>query len=180
MSANGSNFAVGVLGVGPNNGFPGTSTVLTALPGVLNNGVLINEPAGTVVFGPNPISSTGNIPIAGSPTSTVVVQFNNGSTFNGGATSSTVPVMFDSGGVTGTIPSSVYTGSVVNGAVPVGTTISVYTADTHTLLYSYTTTATNTPTVTGTTMNTGYEPFAQGPVYVSYNPTGYGATTFDA
>jgi hypothetical protein len=63
--------------------------------------------------------------------------------------------------------------------VPAGTTISVYTSDGQTLLYSYTTTATNTPFVTsGGTMNTGYIPFAQQPVYVAYSPTAIGATTF--
>jgi hypothetical protein len=28
-------------------------------------------------------------------------------------------------------------------------------------------------------MNTGYMPFALGPVYISYSPSGVGTTTFD-
>ena len=28
-------------------------------------------------------------------------------------------------------------------------------------------------------MNTGFEPFAQGPVYISYSPSGTGTTVFD-
>ncbi|MGA8252678.1 MAG: hypothetical protein WB989_19180, partial [Mycobacterium sp.] len=47
-------------------------------------------------------------------------------------------------------------------------------------LYTYKTTATNTPAVvSGTSMNTGFEPFFQGPVYISYSPSGTGTTVFD-
>ncbi len=60
-----------------------------------------------------------------------------------------------------------------------GTTIGFYTDDGLTQLYSYTTTATNSPLVESGQMNTGYVPFAQGAVYVSYSPTGVGTTTFD-
>ena len=57
---------VGVLGVGPDNGFPGTSTVIAALPGTLDQGALINESQGVLEFGPNPL--TGDVSIAGAPT----------------------------------------------------------------------------------------------------------------
>ncbi|MGO9353779.1 MAG: hypothetical protein ACLP3C_24210 [Mycobacterium sp.] len=64
--------------------------------------------------------------------------------------------------------------------MPEGTTISVYSTDGQ-LLYSYTTTASNTPAVTsGGTMETGYEPFAQQPVYIGYGPSGVGMMTFDS
>ncbi len=75
----------------------------------------------------------------------------------------------------GTIPSS------VAGSVPAGTTITVYNSS-DTELYTYTTTGTNSPTVTttsGDSMNTGFEPFSQGPVYISYSPGGSGTTVFD-
>jgi hypothetical protein len=76
--------------------------------------------------------------------------------------------------VFGTIPSS-----VVGGSVPAGTEITVYSFD-GTELYSYTTTATNSPTVvSGDSMNTGFEPFSQGPVYISYSPADTGTTFFD-
>src|SRR6202012_3018119 len=75
---------VGVLGIGPNNGFPGTSTIVTALPGALNNGVLINEPTGVLEFGPNPLPA--GTTITGAPISTVNVQIGNGTT-------QTVPVI---------------------------------------------------------------------------------------
>ncbi len=92
----------------------------------------------------------------------------------------TAPVMIDSGGVYGTIPSSLLGTGQNSGIVPAGTTISVYTSDGQTLLYSYTTTATNGPSVTsGGIMNTGYIPFQQQPVYISYNPSAVGTTFFD-
>ncbi|TVS89405.1 hypothetical protein FPZ47_07110 [Mycobacterium helveticum] len=158
----------GVLGIGPNNGFPGTSTVIPALPGLLNNGVLINEPRGVLEFGPNPL--TAGVSITGAPISTVDVQINNGPLH-------TAPVMFDSGGLYGTIPSSLLATGQSSGNLPAGTVISVYAPDGQTL-YSYTTTATNSPYVTGTRMETGYEPFAQQPVYISYDPTAVGTTLF--
>ncbi len=66
--------------------------------------------------------------------------------------------MFDSGGVYGTIPSSVLGTGQTSGYVPAGTTISVYSTDGQTLLYSYTTTASNALSVTsGGTMETGYD-----------------------
>ncbi len=163
--------AYGILGIGPNNGFPGTSSLVTALPGLLNNGVLINETQGTLTFGPNPLPS--HVAVSGAPTSTVDVQINNGPM-------QTVPVAIDSGGVYGSIPSSVLGTGQTSGNVPAGTMISVYTPDGQTLLYSYTTTASNSPLVTdGGTMNTGYMPFQQQPVYVSYDPSGFGTTVFD-
>jgi hypothetical protein len=160
----------GVLGIGPNNGFPGTSTVIPALPGLLNNGVLINESQGVLEFGPNPLPA--GVSVTGAPITTADVQINNGSL-------ETVPLMVDSGGVYGTIPSSVLGTGQNSGYVPAGTHISVYTPDGQTLLYSYTTTATNSPYVTsGGTMETGYEPFAQQPVYIGYSPSGVGTITF--
>src|SRR5262249_93216 len=151
------------------NGFPGTSTVIPALPGVLNNGVLINESQGVLEFGPNPLPT--GVSITGAPISTVDVQINHGPL-------QTVPVMFDSGGLYGTIPSSVLGTAQTSGYVPAGTTISVYTPDGRTLLYSYTTTATNSPYVTGSRMETGYVPFQQQPVYIGYSPSGDGTITF--
>ena len=50
----------------------------------------------------------------------------------------------------------------------------------HARCYSYTTTATNSPTITsGGIMSTGYLPFSRGPVYVGYSPSGFGTTIFD-
>ncbi len=161
---------VGVLGIGPNNGFPGTSTIVTALPGALNNGVLINEPAGVLEFGPNPLPATATV--TGAPITTVQVQIGTGTT-------QTVPVMFDTGGLHGTIPASVLGTGQTTGYVPAGTEISVYSTDGQ-LLYSYTTTSGNSPYVEGTQMETGYEPFAQQPIYIGYSPSGFGTMSFDS
>ncbi|WP_197516873.1 PecA family PE domain-processing aspartic protease, partial [Mycobacterium sp. E2699] len=167
---------VGVLGIGPNAGGPGTSTVIPALPGTVDQGVLFNQPHNQLVFGPNSLSST--VSITGSPTVTNVdVQV----TVPGhGTTSTVVPSLFiDSGDNFGSIPASLLGTGQTTGTVPVGTAISVYTS-TNQLLYSYTTTAADPLTVTGSVMNTGNIPFALGPVYIAQSPSGLGTTIFDA
>lgn len=162
--ANG-NGAAGILGVGVNAGGPGPSSPVTGLPGNLNQGVLINEPQGYLQFGPNPLPPVNSV--TGAPVGDLKVSVNSGPQ---------VPVngtFIDSGGVDGTIPSS------VAGSLPPGTLIKVYNSG-GTELYQYTTTATNTPTVvSGNSMNTGFEPFSLGPVYISNSPSGTGTTVFD-
>ncbi len=49
-----SDGAVGILGVGTSTAGPNTTSPTTALQGNLGQGVLINEPAKELVFGPNP------------------------------------------------------------------------------------------------------------------------------
>jgi hypothetical protein len=163
---------VGVLGIGANSGGPGPSIVLSALPGQLGDGVLIYESQGVLEFGPNPLPVRTSVD--GSPYASVEIRVGNGPL-------EPATVAIDSGGVYGTIPASLIGNSQLSGNLPARTVISVYTADGQTLLYTYTTTATNTPTViTGGAMNTGYEPFAQGPVYIAYSTSGgNGTTVFD-
>jgi cytoskeletal protein RodZ len=157
--------SAGVLGIGPNASGPGPSSVITALPGDLSDGVLIDEPDGVLEFGPNPLPARTSV--TGAPITDLKVKVGNGPL-------ETVPAIIDSGGVYGTIPSSISHG------VPAGTVISVYAEDGQTLLYTYITDGTNTPDVTSDDLlNTGYEPFAQQPVYISYSPKGVGTTTFD-
>jgi hypothetical protein len=163
--------AHGVLGIGPNALGPGPSSVTTALPGDLNQGVLINESAGVLQFGPNPLPTTASV--FGAPITILDVQVNNGPK---------VPVIgvIDSGGVTGTLPSYVVGNSQLSGTLPAGTAISVYTSDGSTLLYSYTTNGWDGPTVSVVNVfNTGYIPFAQLPVYVANSPGRVGTTTID-
>ena len=161
-----SDGAAGILGIGPDAVGPGPSIVTNALPGDLSQGVLINESQGVLEFGPNPLSP--GVSVTGAPISTLDVQVNNGPL-------QPVTGDIDSGGVYGTIPSSV----IGSGTVPPGTVISVYTSDGQ-LLYSYATNATDGPTVTSANvMDTGYIPFAQQPVYIGYSPSGVGTTTFD-
>jgi len=89
----------------------------------------------------------------------------------------------DSGGVTGTIPSSLLTSSEYNsttGLVNPGTTIAVYADKAGTEeLYHYTVTAANAPiVVSGSSMDSGVEPFLLGPISMEYSPTGTGTTIF--
>jgi PE family len=168
--------AVGIMGIGPNAGGPGPSSsiVTTALPGELSQGALINEPQGYLEFGPNPLPPGPSVVGAPVPSPYLIVQVSSS------PSSYDVPGAYiDSGGVYGTIPASILGTGQVSGTVPAGTTISVYNSSNQ-LLYSYMTTATNSPVVTTTGgMNTGYMPFALGPVYISYSPSGVGTTIFD-
>jgi hypothetical protein len=159
---------VGVLGVGPNAIGPGPSIVIESLPGLLGAGLLLNKSMGYLVLGPNPLPVRVSVPNA--PNTTLVVQIN-------GEPMTSVDAIIDSGGVYGTMPSSV--AGQGSGFLPVGTRVAVYTADGATLLYTYTTTAPYTPGIVpvGSQMNTGYYPFEQGPVYIDFDGTG--STSFD-
>jgi len=165
---------VGVLGIGANSAGPGPSLVTSALPGELKNGVFIDTANGVLQFGPNP--RPVRVAVSGSPYTAGVVK---------------VPVLgvtapinlaIDSGGIYGTIPSTVWT-AVGETQVPGGMEILVYSADGSTLLYSYTTTNTNAPRVTtdatnSDQMNTGFTPFANNAMYIAYT-TPQGETDFD-
>ncbi|MEO6793262.1 MAG: PecA family PE domain-processing aspartic protease [Mycobacterium sp.] len=168
---------VGVLGIGPNALGPTPDHIPTAdLPGNLGNGVLIHQTGktGELVFGDNPYE--GGTVINGAPWTTpasdLQVSIN-------GADPVTVRAVIDSGGVYGTMPTSALAGSgvtPVNGSLPGGTTIEVYTKD-GTPLYSYTVGSqageVRSPTVISSGgMNTGNWLFAQEPVYISYSPSG--------
>jgi len=162
----------GVLGIGPNDDYPGTSTVITALPGTLNQGVLIDAPGNQVTFGPN--SQTG-ISVNGAPAATLQIQINDEQPV-------VVPGAFiDSGDNNGYLSTSVYTGpTTLTGKVPAGTKITVYTNG-GTLLYSYTTTDQNGPDVADlaySSANVGYTPFLLAPIYIGQSPSAIGTTTF--
>ncbi|MGB8402953.1 MAG: PecA family PE domain-processing aspartic protease, partial [Mycobacterium sp.] len=165
---------VGVLGIGANSVGPGPSLVTAALPGELRDGIFINEAAGVLQFGPNP--RPVRVAVSGSPNVSGVVKV------PVLQVSSPINLLIDSGGVYGTIPSTVWT-AVGETQVPGGITISVYAADGTTLLYSYKTTNSNAPVVTtdaaeSEQMNTGYTPFANNPMYIAYTTTN-GETDFD-
>ncbi len=162
----------GVLGTGPNNGYPGTSIVFTSLPGTLNQGMLINGATNQMVFGPN---TSPGVAVAGAPAADLLVQIDNGPKV------AVSGAYIDSGFNNGYIGSSIYTGPTTGrGTVPAGTKISVYNSDS-TLLYSYTTTSANGPSVrAGTVFNTGWTPYVLAPVYNGAGPTGFGTTDFSA
>ncbi len=144
-----SDGAAGVLGIGPNAGGPGPSIATQALPSPYNQGVLINQPAGQLVFEAQP---AGGTTLTGSPITNLNATV-------GGTTFNNVPSIVDSGGVDGTIPSGF-------NATP-GTTITV--SANGTTLDSYTYGVNYFPTVTsGGLMNTGNLPFQLHPVYINY------------
>lgn len=160
----------GVLGIGPNAGGPSPDGIVTqALPGDLSKGVLIDIPGKQLVFGPNPLS--GGDVVNGAPRATLWVSIDDGPL-------SKVSAIMDSGGVYGTMPSSALGTGQLSGTVPGGTQITVYAdRDGNTELYSYLTNDFNGPTVvSGNSMNTGYIPFTQQPIYISN--AGIGQTIF--
>ncbi|WP_167096906.1 PecA family PE domain-processing aspartic protease [Mycobacterium sp. DL592] len=168
--------ADGILGIGANAAGFAPNVPTASLPGELKDGVFLYQGlflgfAGLMIVGQNPLPVRTSVP--GAPTAYVQVQINNG-------TKTTVGSIIDSGGVYGTILQSIV-GGAIGSTVPAGTTISVYTADGSTLLYSYTTTSYGSPTVISTGLiNTGYFAFQQGPVYINYAaPDLIGSTDFD-
>ncbi len=161
MSGNGAD---AVLGIGPNATGPGPSSPTTALPGNLSQGALIDQPNHVMTFGPNPGSGTVSLP--GSPITTLYVQFNNG-------TVHPVTAIVDSGGVYGTMPSSI-------GIPPAGTVVHVYSDNGVTQLYQYTVDSTNAPSTSSDgLMNTGNFAFVDHSVYISNSPGNQGTTVFN-
>ncbi len=159
-----------VLGVGVNpSGGPLSTSPVQALPGNLDQGLLINEPAGTVQFGANPLTyfASSN----GAPATTLRVSA------DGGSLQTLSNSYIDSGGLWGDLPASLGTGSV-NGVVPEGTSLLFYTSD-GTPLYSQTVGAAPTAPGVGSPLNTGNYPFTLMPIYLAYNPSGTGTFYFD-
>lgn len=155
----------GVLGLGPNAVGPGPSIPAQALGGDLNQGVLINMPDEQLRFGPNP--SAPLFSMTGSPITTLYVSV-------GGGPVQAVPSIVDSGGVLGTMPSSVIGGA---SSLPANTEIIVY-ADQNMMheLYRYDTADYRPTVISSGLMNTGFLPFALQPIYVDYSPAGVGTT----
>jgi hypothetical protein len=156
-----SDGAVGILGVGTGTAGPNAVSPTTALPGNLGQGLLIDEPAKQLVFGPNP-----GTPLATLSGGTTNSQLTYTVTNSNGSTPTTGPsTIVDSGGVYGTILQSLLPGGT--SSVPDGTQIAV--SYNGTPLYSYTVDSTNAPTVISSgSQNTGYIPFSQGAIYVDY------------
>ena len=150
----------GILGVGANTAGP------TTTPFENYGGVYIDIPHDQlVVTGTNPIPDA--VSTSGSPVADVLESIN-------GGTQVEVTNIIDSGGVFGTIPSSLESGS----SVPSDTLISVYNTN-HDLLYSYTTTGnfdvgtgtgvSDSPTVvSGSSIDSGVLPFLHHGVYIDY------------
>jgi hypothetical protein len=163
----------GILGVGENAAGPTTS------PFENFGGVTVdisNPGAGTgdLIVGGDPVTGTS---LSGAPIITSYISI------DGGPLEKVVSNDVDSGGVTGTIPSSLLTSSEYNSTTDLvnpGTTIAVYADKAGTEeLYHYTVTAANAPiVVSGNIMDSGVEPFLLGPISMEYSPTGTGTTIF--
>jgi hypothetical protein len=162
------NHVDGILGVGANSSGPTTSPLESF------GGVTLNIPGNALIIGGDP--GTGTATLSGAPISTDYISIDGGPL-------QAVRNDIDSGGVTGTIPSSLLTSSEYNSSTDLvnpGTTIAVFADKAGTNeLYSYTVTAANDPfVVSGSTMDSGVEPFLQGPIHMSYLPANIGTTTF--
>lgn len=157
----------GILGIGANNPYPYQSNPLTALPGLLNVGVLIQERRRRAILGPNPYAA--RVTLDGSPIiRDLVVQVGEHDPWLG-------ETWIDSGGIFGTIPKSVIG---AGDSVPAGTPISVYTEDGETLLFTYSTTQANRPDVVANgPVIMGFPPFQAAPIYVDFR--GSGKTIFN-
>ena len=157
----------GILGIGENTAGPGTSPFES-----LGN-VTVDIPGKELIVGGEPVTGTS---LSGAPISTDYISIDGGPLQ---AVSNDV----DSGGVTGTIPASLLTSSEYNSSTDLvnpGTTIAVYADKAGTEeLYHYTVTAANDPfVVSGSTMDSGVEPFLLGPISMEYTPVGTGTTIF--
>jgi hypothetical protein len=161
------NHVDGILGVGENSSGPTTSPLENF------GGVTVDIPGKELIVGGDPVAGTS---LSGAPIITDYISIDGGAAH---AVSSDV----DSGGVTGTIPSSLLTSSEYNSTTDLvnpGTTIAVYGNSNGTdELYSYTVTADNAPiVVSGSSMDSGVEPFLLGPISMEYTPAGTGTTIF--
>lgn len=154
----------GILGIGANAPGPYNNNPLTALPGLLGRGILIDERRGRAILGPNPYAA--RVTLDGSPISNLTVKIGDYDEYVGAT-------WLDTGGLLGTIPNSLIDGA---GGVPPGTRISVYTEDGETLLYSYRTTAKNTPTFTDPADNDevliGFQPWVGNSIYTDFASPG--------
>ena len=161
----------GILGIGA-SGETGPGTGPFEAAGV--PGVTVDVPQHELVLGSNAGTPIETLTGAATPTSNLTETVTSGGTTVGTAT---VSDDIDSGGVFGTIPSSIDSSTLANGDV-------VTVSHDGTTLYQYTVQdngVDNAPTVvSGTSIDSGFAPFANEPIFISYGGTNAdGAITFD-
>jgi hypothetical protein len=151
------NDVTGILGIGDDTLGPNSASPLESY-----GGVTVDIPQDLLVVGSNAGTPLATVDGAPTPTSDLYESVN-------GGTPVAVSDDVDSGGVYGTIPSS------LESSVPSGTEISVYdnSSDTGSPLYSYTVTgsgddSTAPEVVSGTSIDSGVEPFLEEPIYIDY------------
>jgi hypothetical protein len=117
-------YATPKMGVGVNTGVVVGTSPVQALPGTLNQGVLLDNPAHALQFGANPLTPFATVP--GAPVSSNLYI----SITDGTATGTTVnPSVgyIDAGGIYGGVPLAALPGSPSSATrVPLGDVISVY------------------------------------------------------
>jgi hypothetical protein len=164
------NDVTGILGIGNGtSGAAGESPIEAAGFG----GVTVDVPGNElIVSNTNPFGVTDTLTSSGSTLSGLTETVKTGS--GAAVGSATVSDDIDSGGVYGTIPSSIGSSTLSNGDV---VTVSEGTKD----LYSYTVTgsgANQAPTVTsGTSIDSGFPAFQNNPIYIDY---ANGTISFDS
>jgi len=163
----------GILGIGA-SGETGPGTGPFEAADVSGVTVDITSPtAGELIVGPNAGTPIETLTGAATPTSNLTETV----TTSTGTLTGSVSDDIDSGGVFGTIPSSIDSSTLANGDV-------VTVSDNGTTLYSYTVEdngVDNAPTVvSGTSIDSGFAPFSTEPIFISYGGTpADGAITFD-
>jgi hypothetical protein len=151
-----SNHVDGILGIGDNASGPTTSPLESY------DGVTVDIPGGNLIIGPN--TDTPLFTVDGGPIANLYETVTtNGSTVGSGVTNNV-----DSGGVYGTIPSSLAS------HLQSGSVISVYDHQGGTLLYQYTVgidsigQSTAPTAISGTSIDSGVVPFLTQPIYIDY------------
>jgi hypothetical protein len=168
------NDSTGILGIGDGVG-PNAMSPLQAdgYEGVTVD-VTPNTDTGSLIVSPtNPGTAISPASVfddstSGAPITTVYETVTTGGTTTG----ATVTDDVDSGGVYGTIPSSLVGSS---GSLPDNSVVTVYSSQGGTELYQYTVTGsvadkdyTGPGAVSGTKIDSGYLPFNQDPIYINY------------
>jgi hypothetical protein len=174
-----------ILGVGANSQDAPyfTTSPVQQLPGILGNGVLINEHSSQpyVQFGDNPATAFASV--TGAPfTNALQVSV------NGGPLQNLTGAIVDTGGKGGNMPQDIVPSYTAGQYLPQATTIQVNIQGIAQPLYTETlgansmqvTVSQSTPPPTGPGFfNTGNYIFTQMPIYFSYEPTGNGTIYFD-
>jgi hypothetical protein len=151
-----SNHVDGILGIGDNASGPTTSPLESY------DGVTVDIPGGNLIIGPN--TDTPLFTVDGAPIANLYETV----TTNGSTVGSAVTNNVDSGGVYGTIPSSLAS------HLQSGSVISVYDHQGGTLLYQYTVgidsigQSTAPTAISGTSIDSGVVPFLTQPIYIDY------------
>lgn len=141
----------GILGIGPT----GTGPTASPLEAAGYDGVTVDVPGSELIVDPsNPFAAIATV--SGAPITDLSESVN-------GGTPVAVSDDVDSGGVFGTIPSSLVGNA---GSVPNGDTITVFHGDTE--VYSYTVEGDSPTVVSGTSIDSGVLPYLEEPIFIDY------------